>query len=70
MLFYLESIHVDYVLCNDRVSNEMHKPTRTASIRNFERDNRTYRVHILHYLSNSLFDMYRGYNSAKEIWDA
>nr|POE74441.1 hypothetical protein CFP56_35663 [Quercus suber] len=44
MLFYLESIHVDYVLFNDRVSDEMHEPARSASIRNFERDNRTCRV--------------------------
>ena len=70
MLFYLEPIHVDYVLFNDRVSDEMHEPARSASIRNFERDNHTCRGHILNYLSNSLFDIYCGYNSAKEIWDA
>ena len=70
MLFYLESIHVDYVLFNDHVSDEMHEPARSASIRNFERDNHACRGHILHYLSNSLFDIYCGYNSAKEIWDA
>ena len=62
VLFYLESIHVDYVLFNDRVSDEMHKLARYASIRNFERDNCTCRGHILHYLSNSSFDIYYGYN--------
>uniref|UniRef100_A0A2N9HRF5 Uncharacterized protein n=1 Tax=Fagus sylvatica TaxID=28930 RepID=A0A2N9HRF5_FAGSY len=70
MLFYLESIHVDFVLFNDRVPDDVLEPARSASIRTYEKANRTCRGHILHYLSNSLFDIYCGYNSAKEIWDA
>uniref|UniRef100_A0A2N9FSN7 Retrovirus-related Pol polyprotein from transposon TNT 1-94-like beta-barrel domain-containing protein n=1 Tax=Fagus sylvatica TaxID=28930 RepID=A0A2N9FSN7_FAGSY len=70
MLFYLESIHVDFVLFNDRVPDDVLEPTRSTSIRTYEKANRTCRGHILHYLSNSLFDIYCGYNSAKEIWDA
>ncbi len=43
------------------------EPARSTSIRTYEKANRTCRGHILHYLSNSLFDIYCGYNSAKEI---
>jgi hypothetical protein len=52
------------------VPDDMFEPARTASIRIYEKDNRICRGHIMHYLSNSLFDIYCSYNSAKEIWVA
>ena len=70
MLFYLESIPVDFVLFNDRVPDDVLEPARSTSIRTYEKANRTCKGHILHYLSNSFFDIYYGYNSDKEIWDA
>uniref|UniRef100_A0A2N9HZD6 Integrase catalytic domain-containing protein n=1 Tax=Fagus sylvatica TaxID=28930 RepID=A0A2N9HZD6_FAGSY len=70
LLFYLETIRVDYVLFNDCVSADMLEPARSASTLVYERDNRICRGHILHYLSNSLFDIYCSYKSAKDIWEA
>ena len=70
LLFYLEIICVDYVLFNDCVSVDMPEPARSASNLVYERDNRICRGHILHYLLNSLFDIYYSYKSAKGIWEA
>ena len=69
MLFYLEVIHVNYVLFDDCVPVNMPEPARSASALIYEKDNHICRGHILHYLSNSLFDIYYFYKSAKEIWE-
>ena len=70
MLFYLEAIHVNYVLFDDYVPANMPEPTHSASTLIYEKDNHICRGHILHYLSNSLFDIHYSYKSAKEIWEA
>ena len=70
LLFYLETIHVDYVLFNDCVSADMPEPARSVSTFVYERDNHICRGHIFHYLPNSLFDIYCFYKSAKGIWEA
>ena len=58
------------MFCSMIVPDDMFEPASTASIRIYEKDNRICRRHIMHYLSNSLFDIYCSYNSAKEIWVA
>ncbi len=58
------------MFCSMIVPDDMFEPARTASIRIYEKDNHICRGHIMHYLSNSLFDIYYSYNSAKEIWVA
>ena len=57
-IFYLESIHVGYEFFNDCVFDENQKFARSASIRIYERDKCICRGHILHYLPNSLLDIY------------
>ena len=70
MLLYLEAIHVNYVLFDDCVLADMAEPAWFVSALIYEKDNRICCGHILHYLSNSLFDIYCSYKSAKEIWEA
>ena len=70
MLFYLEAIRVNYVLFDDCVPADMAEPACFSSTLIYEKDNRICHGHILHYLSNYLFDIYRSYKSAKEIWEA
>ncbi|XP_075669814.1 uncharacterized protein LOC142639538 [Castanea sativa] len=70
MLFYLEAIRVNSVLFDDCVPANMAEPARSTSTLIYEKDNRICRGHILHYLSNSLFDIYCSYMFAKEIWVA
>ena len=67
MLFYLEAIRVNYVLFDDCVPTNMDESACSASALIYEKDNCICRGHILHYLSNSLFDIYCSYKSAKEI---
>ncbi|KAL4598632.1 hypothetical protein ACB092_11G072200 [Castanea dentata] len=70
MLFYLEAIRVNYVLFEDCVPANMAESAHFASALIYEKDNHICRGHILHYLSNSLFDIYCSYKFAKEIWEA
>ena len=71
MLLYLEAIHVNYVLFDDCVLADMAEPARFVSALIYEKDNRICCGHILHYLSNFLFDIYCSYKSAKKkIWEA
>ena len=70
MLFYLEAIRVNYVLFDDCVPTNMVEPACSAYALIYEKNNCICHGHILHYLSNSLFDIYRSYKSTKEIWEA
>ena len=70
MLFYLEAIRVNYVLFDDYVPADMAELASSTYVLIYEKDNRIYCGHILHYLSNSLFDIYFSYKSAKEIQEA
>jgi hypothetical protein len=67
LLFYLETIFVGYVLFNVCVPANMPEPARFASTLVYKKDSRICRGHILHYLSNYLFDIYCSYESAKDI---
>ncbi len=58
------------MFCSLIVPDDMFEPARTTSVRIYEKDNRVCWSHIMHYMSNSLFDIYCSYNSAKEIWVA
>jgi hypothetical protein len=60
---------VDYVLFNGSVPADMPEPARYASTLVYEKDNCICRGY-LHYLSNSLFDIYCSYKTAKDIWEA
>lgn len=51
VLFFLEMLSVSYVLTKE-------KPTEEEEALKYEADNVTCRGHILHFLSNSLFDIY------------
>ena len=66
MLLYLEAIHVNYVLFDDCVLADMAEPAWFVSALIYEKDNRICCGHILHYLSNFLFDIYCSYKSAKK----
>lgn len=63
VLFFLEMLSVSYVLTKE-------KPTDEGEALKYETDNTTCRGHILHFLSNSLFDIYVKFSSAREIWKA
>ncbi|KAL4627116.1 hypothetical protein ACB092_05G144500 [Castanea dentata] len=70
MLFYLEAICVNYVLFDDCIPVDMVELASFASTLIYEKDNRIWCGHILHYFSNSLFNIYCSYKYAKEIWEA
>lgn len=63
VLFFLEMLSVSYVLTKER-------PTKDGEVLKYNADNITCRGYILHFLSNSLFDIYVKFQSAKEIWKA
>lgn len=81
ILFYLETMNLEYVLYVDgpavTVSVNDVTPTAVETVeksdvdkRDYVKDNRTCRRYLLHYLSNSLFEIYYPYESAKKIWEA
>lgn len=63
VLFFLEMLTVSYVLKTD-------KPSDKTEACKYDSDNTTCRGHILHFLSNSLFDIHVKFTLAKEIWSA
>ena len=60
--FFLGQIGVDYALTVDVAP--------TDSIRDFDKDNKTCRGMLLHYMTGPLYLIYSKYKNAKEIWDA
>lgn len=68
ILFYLDQIEVDYVLFNKIVPID--EPSLTNYNTKFDKDNKTCRGMMLHYMTNVVFDIYVKCPTAKEIWDA
>lgn len=68
MKFYLEQIEVAYVL--DRKVVPVTDPENTEYENKFNKDDRTCKGMLLHYMTNALLDIYRKYDSAKGNWDA
>ena len=68
MRFYLEQIDVAYVL--DEIIEPDNKDNLSESELKFVKDDRTCKGMLLHHMSNSLLDIYMGFNHAKNIWDA
>ena len=68
MRFYLEQIDVAYVL--DDIVEPVDKDDLSEYEIKFSKDDRTCKGMLLHYMSNSLLDIYMGFYHAKDIWDA
>nr|XP_033511997.1 uncharacterized protein LOC117276747 [Nicotiana tomentosiformis]XP_033511998.1 uncharacterized protein LOC117276747 [Nicotiana tomentosiformis] len=78
LLIFFEQLEVDYVLFNDPPADIVAESSNTANTvvaddaakKKFEKDNKTVRGHLLNHMTNSLFDLFINYKSAKVIWDS
>ena len=76
----LEPKHVEstmtetIVMESDDVINESPKKEETNHVQssngNYKKDNLTYRDKLLHYMSNTLFEIYPNMKLDKQIWDS
>uniref|UniRef100_A0A1S4B7W4 Uncharacterized protein n=1 Tax=Nicotiana tabacum TaxID=4097 RepID=A0A1S4B7W4_TOBAC len=83
LLVFFEQLEVDYVLFNEHPADVVSNTTNVADSSNitativaddvakkkFEKDNKTVRGHLLNHMTNTLFDLFINYKSAKVIWD-
>jgi hypothetical protein len=68
MRFYLEQIEIAYVL-DDVVEPDDETELHAFELK-FAKDDRTCKGMLLHHMSNTLLDIYMGFNHARDIWDA
>ncbi|XP_070036332.1 uncharacterized protein [Nicotiana tomentosiformis] len=84
LLILFEQLEVDFVLFNEPPAHVVSNTTNVADSSNinaivvaydaakkkYEKDNKTVRGHLLNHMTNTLFDLFINYKSAKVIWDS